>query len=579
MGGFSFTQFRTMLNVIRRGEEHGDSKTDEMLGSAGKKLTPEAKRALAGAILLALCVGLFIVGMKAAETDLSITKAFFIMIAMLVVMVVVMGFYQAVSMLYFVKDMSFYLALPIPPIVVMAAKMTYFLLSQVVVNCVIVAFGLGFLTGRGEGVLSYISLILAFVPCVIACALALIIIVIPIMRFSRIAADKDKFARVFGVITTVVSIVIASLVSLGLHAVSDPSAMISSVGNTIGSGVTSVVLAIVCAPTLLATEVFGGNTALGLIGMYGLAIVYVAVMCLFAKLWYFEGVRGMQDGGGKKSNKRYSESELASAVKMRSQFKAFLAQDIASLVRIPTFFQQFVFMIVIEPIIVVIIGCLTLYMKDGEFFGSFFALLNAASIGEAGVAGNTYLLVIAVVVMVGFIGGILSYMNCFTLGRDGQDFFYLRTMPLNMKQYVNAKFFSGYLLSRVPVFVVLFIALIAIQIPIDICLLALIAYVLPTTTIDLVMFGIGSLSPKLDWESEAEFVKQSNIYQQALISGIGSLLAFGLPAGAALGLFFLGMPGYLGAAAILIICVAECTAALYFVPRFATKNMEKIRLA
>ena len=573
MGDFNFAQYRTMLNVIRHGEEHDSSNTtDELLGQSSKKMTAMQKRAVGAVILIVLCVFLFFAGYSSAASDLTIEKVFLIMIAMLVVMVVIMGFYQAVSMLYFVKDMSFYLALPIPPFVIMAAKMTYFLLSQVVINCVIIAFGVGFLAGRGADILSYVFLILSFIPCVIATALALIIIVIPVMRFSRVAADKDKFARVFGVLTTVVSMLIAAVISVGMRTSSDTSAVMASMGNVVGSGISSIILAIICAPTLLVSQVFEGNIALGLIGMYALAAVYVVVMGVFAKLWYFEGVRGMQDGGGKKSHKQYSQTELAGAVKMRSQFKAFLSQDITSLIRVPAFFQQFVFQTLIEPIVVMVLACVTIYMRDGEGAGELAALITGASLGD-----NSFLPLIIATMLLGLLGTFPSYMNTFALGRDGQDFFFLRAMPLNMKQYVQAKFVSTWLLSRVPVFVILLIALVVVGVGIDMALVAVLVFALPMTAIDLILFCSGSKNPNLTWENETEFIKQSSMYQQAFIAILGGIAAYAVPAIIMAALFYVGASSYVCVLTVLVVCVLEFGLAFERTNKVATRNMELVQ--
>ena len=573
MGDFNFAQFRTMLNVIRHGEERDQLDTSGLFGSSeSMKLSGSSKRIAGVAILAVLCVLLFLGGTSLAASDLSVTQVFFMMIAMVVVMVVIMGFYQAVNMLYFVKDMGFYLALPIPPFVIMAAKMTYFLATQVVVNCAILAFGLGFLAGRGADPLGFVGMVLAFIPCVIAVALALIIIVIPVMRFSRVAADKDRFARVFGLLTTAVSLVIAIGISLGSHNASSAVAAMSSVGSVVGSGVIAVILAVLCAPTLLVTQVFGGNMLLGLLGMYALAAVYVAVMGLFAKLWYFEGVRGMQGGAGKKSRKRYSEGELAGAVKQRSQFKAFLAQDMASLIRVPAFFQQFVVIMASMPLLILVVGGVGIFLKDGDGFGEMVGTMLAANIAD-----GSHIMLMVVALGLALLSCFVSYMYYFSLGRDGEDFFFLRAMPMNMKSYVRSKFMSNFLIARVPVFVLLLIVLLVVGVPVDASLVATVAFALPVSAVDMIMFGIGSKNPKLKWENEAEFVKQSDSYMQMFIGLVLGAIAVIVPGAVMIGSTFVGIDPYIGVAALVVICIAEVAGAAVFAFGVAPKNMERVR--
>ncbi len=569
MGGFSFSQFRTLLAAFRHGEEHDDPEGTDLWGSSSSKLSPVAKRVVTGVLLVVLCLVLFMVGGLLSSSDLNIVQVFSMMVGMLVVMVVLVGFYQAVNMLYFVKDMGFYLALPIHPLTIMAAKMVYFILTQVIVNFIIMAFGLGFLVGRGADAAALAGLVLAFIPCVMATALALIIVVIPVMRFSPIAADKDRFTRVFGAMATVVSIVIAAAVSMGTNS---SSGMMVSMGDVVGNEAVAVVLALVCAPVVLAPQVFGGSMAFGLVGMYLLALLYVAVMGLFAKKWYFEGVRGIQGGAGKKSRKRYSEGELAGAVKERSQFKAFLSQDFATLMRVPAFFQQFVVSVLVEPIAVVFASAVLISIQDDDVFNTLQQLVQSASIGA-----NTHLLLIGIALLAGLFSCLPAYMCSYALGRDGEDFFFMRAMPMDMKQYVVAKFVSGYLVTRVPVFVLLLVGLIVLGTPLDAALLAVLAFALPLTVVDLVMFGIGSRKPNLTWENESELLKPANMQLKMLITAGLGLVAFAFPAGTVAAFAMLGVSGYLGAAAMLLVCVAECAGVAAYVLNVAPENMELVR--
>lgn len=571
MADFSFSQFRTMLSVIGRGEVRDDSGAEDLLGVSSEKLSSPAKRVLSGVLWFVLCLALFGAGYVSVGSGLDIVQVFFSMVAMLVVMVVIVGFYQAVNTLYFVKDIGFYLALPVSAVTIMAAKLTYFIRSQVLVNCIVVAFGLGFLAGTGAAPADYAILVLAFLPCVIASALILIIVVIPVMRFSRVAADKDKFARVFGVLTTVVSLLIATAVNFGTRYA--PSSMMSSVADIASHGVVGVVLAIVCAPTLLVSEVFGGNAALGLLGMYALAALYVAVTALFAKKWYFAGVQGMQGGAGKKSRKRFSAGELAGAVKQRGQFKAFLSQDAKTLIRVPAFFQQFLVPMVLEPVGIAAIGIVGIYFQDAETFEEISGLLLASNIDA-----NTHLMLLSVVMVVGIFGCLTSHICSFALGRDGEDFFFLHAMPMNMRDYVLSKFASLFLITRVPVFVVMLVALIVIGVPVAASVLATVTFAVPLCAVDLLMFAIGGKKPYLTWENEAQLFKQDSMYLYMFIAVVVGIVAYAVPVGAASAFSMMGISGYVGAFVMLVLCAAELVGAAAYALKVAPKNMERVRL-
>ena len=568
---FSFAQFRTMLSVIRRGEVREEIDAEGLLGDFSEKTPTTGKRVLSGVLLVVLALVLFGAGSLMSSTDLDIVQVFFMMIAMLVVLVVIVGFFQAVNTLYFVKDTGFYLALPISAVTIIAAKLTYFICSQVLVNCIVVAFGLGFLYGRGADASSYVALVLAFLPCVIATALALIIIVIPVMRFSRVAADKDRFSRIFGVLTTVVALVVAFAVNFGTNNIS--SSTMSSMGDVVSHGAVSVVLAIVCAPTLLVSEVFSGNAVLGLLGMYVLAALYVAVTALFAKKWYFAGVQGMQSGSGKKSRKRYSEGDLGGAVKQRSQFKAFLSQDVATLLRVPAFFQQFVASMILEPVAVVAVAVMGICLRETETTNEVRDLVLASSIDA-----NTHLALLMAALVAGVFSCLTSHMYAFALGRDGEDFFFMRAMPMSMRDYVMAKFASGYLITRVPFFVAILVVLIVLGVAVDVAVLSMLAFALPLTAVDLTMFALGSRKPQLKWENEAQLLKQSSLYLYLFLAFVIGIVAFTVPGAVAFAFSVLGISGYVGALAMLVVCVGECVGAAAYMLLAAPDNMELARL-
>ena len=166
--GFSWRQFRVMLRVIMRGEQHLDS-TGMGLGSDG-----ESRKGLWGSL-------------GAGARKVAMGLLFLLLAAMF-----------SVNILYFVRDLGYYLTLPISATTIMWAKLAHFLGMSILSDLIILPVGLGCLLSAGAGPGAWVAMTLAFALCAVAVNLALVIICVPIMRFSRLAHDKDRFSRVFG---------------------------------------------------------------------------------------------------------------------------------------------------------------------------------------------------------------------------------------------------------------------------------------------------------------------------------------------------------------------------------------------
>ncbi len=545
---FSWHQFRVMLRVIVRGEKTvdntgmglGDDGAPKRRGLAGK-IGSGARKVAMALLFLLLVVMFFMLGVGLHLMGVSPYAAFSLAVVALVTMTVLTGLYQAVNVLYFVRDLSYYLTLPISTTSVMWAKLAHFLAVSVAGDLIFAPVALGCLWAEGSGIAACAVALLAYVLCAVAVDLALVIVCVPLMRFSRLAHDKDRFSRLFGGLI----IVLALCVGAGSQFALNGDGLASLAGGAedlLGAGPAAVVLALLCPPTLVARQVVSGaplEVALGLFAMVALVVLYAAVLSLIAGRWYFEGVQSVQDAGAKRG-RVVKGSELVRATSSRGSFATNLARDWKMMVRVPVFFNQFVLSSLLMPLYFVVIMIVS-------------GAMGVSSAEDAGVGVSELLEMVRLLcgslsfsevplvwVAVGVLGfsvllGFSSYSYTMAVSRDGEDFFFLRALPMDWRGYLMAKLTSPYLLSNVPMLVLMAVALVVCGVPVAVGLYLVVLYLAATGALALLSLGMGGLFPRLDWDNEAQLVKGGGATLMVFAGVVVGVVVVLIPALALLG--------------------------------------------
>ncbi len=561
MGGLDWAQFKALFWAIRKGEQSAEDNLGlgDMGFGGGDGGRSVAKTVGAVFAFIVIAGLMFVIGSLFGSMGTSVASGFNMLVMILVVLTVLVGFYSAVSGLFLVSDLSFYVALPVSGQTIMWAKLANYFANATLMDAAILPFGLGVLVNRGEGPLAWVFMILAFVFCALALNVAMVLIVLPLMRFSKIAVDKDRFSRVLGAIITVLVMGISVVFSVGGHSNDGMTgASVTAVTDGVAaSPVARVVLTLLCPPSALGGVAFSSEGVLPLAGVLGMAVllaVYVLLLNWCAGKWYFDAVRGLAGGSGVRSNKRYDAAELGSKVADRSQFKAFVAVDAAQLFRVPYFFNEFVLKQWLGPIVLLGVSGATLFM-NGEM-GSFEQLRETAGYCEIGTLLG--LLPIAATMLLSVFIGLQSYACSLAVSRDGQDFFFFRIMPIDLVSYVKAKFATNELVCRAPAAIILLVGALVIGLPPATAIVCFLIFVLGVACADLASLGMGMLSPNLTWESEAELTKGNEAFGAIFLCFLVSVVVMVLPALCFAGPYLLGIEaGFLSAVAAVAICALE----------------------
>ena len=308
----------------------------------------------------------------------------------------------------------------------------------------------------------------------------------------------------------------------------------------------------------------------GLLGMLACVAVYAVVLSAVARRWYFEGVQALQGAGGKRG-RRVEGAELAQATRTRGAFAANLSRDWKTLVRVPVFFNQFVLSSLLMPLYFVVIMVASGFVGFSQASEAGIEPMDLLEMARSLTALLTFdspaLAWCAVGVLVfGLFLGFSAYSFTMGVSRDGEDFFFMRGLPMDWGAYLASKFVVPFALSTVPMLVLIVAALVVLGVPAAAGLYLVGIYLGATVALGLLSLGLGALFPRLTWDNEAQLVKGGGatlmVFAGLLVgAAVMALPALALLAGALWEV--LAVPVALGLA--LAVFVAECAALVWWV--------------
>ena len=587
---FSWKQFRVMLRVIRKGEQHLDNTGMGIGGDAeatGKGVATKVglglRRVAMAVLYLILAGAFFALGIGLGAAGVTPYSAFSLSVVSLVTLTVLTGVYQAVNILYFVRDLSYYLTLPISATTIMWAKLTHFLALSVLGDLILVPVPLGCLFAQSAPALTWPLTVVAFVLCAVAVNLALVIVCVPIMRFSRLAHDKDRFSRIFGGLIVVLALAIGVGSQFALRG-DGLASLASGADELLSGGAPMVVMGVICPPSLFVRQALTGDAlgvASGLALMVASVALYAFVLSALARRWYFEGVQSLQ-GAGAKSGRRVEGAELARATRSRGQVSANLSRDWKTMVRVPVFFNQFVLSSLLMPLyfVVIMVASGVLAFSEMEQAGvSVPMLLELVRTVTATFTPGSLELAWCAVGVLGFsiLLGFSSYTFTMGVSRDGDDFFFLRALPMDWRSYLVAKFVSPFALSTVPMLVLMLAALVVLGVPVVSGAYLVLVYLGATATLGLLSLGLGARFPRLTWDNEAQLVKGGGATLMVFAGLVVGVVVMALPALALLaGCLWLVIEPWLGLVLALVAFVAEGAALAWWVLGPCARHLSRL---
>lgn len=424
------------------------------------------------------------------------------------------GIFYVMNTFYFTNDIESLLPLPVRPFEILGAKFIVvtvyeYLTELIVVLPIVLVYGVK----DSAGPLYYIYtavifLILPVIPLVLAS-----LIIMPIMRFTNLAKNKDRFRYIGGII--------ALSIGLGINVVTQ-----RFTGNLAGSD-QIIDSAKQLNNTLDVTTRFFPSSKFGALGLINsrefsgftnmllfLAISAAAVLLFLyiGELLYFKGVMGVSEVAAKRRS--IGKEELEKQAVKSPVIKTYFLKEIKLLVRTPIYFLNCVIMNFIWPVFIVVIffaksgntnqiGQLTEYLDDQHFMG----IALAAGFGF--------------VLFLTSSSGITST----SISREGQNLYIAKYIPVSYKEQIFAKVLSGVFFSSMGMLMMVIVGAVMFKIPAYMLVLLVIVGLIAIILSSFSGMVLDLFNPKLNWENEQKAVKQNiNLIVNMLISVIVTVI-------------------------------------------------------
>lgn len=481
--------------------------------------------------------GLYRVGQILGEPALVlvisfITIAFFIFI---------FDIGTVISIFYFARDNDLLAALPLKPLHVLGARFLLVILTQYLVEIVLLVPPL-FIFGQGEGV-GLVYIILAAVIFLIFPALPLVpAAVLAILIMSR--ARSKRIKDIFTILTYVISIAFAIGIQFLFQSLphgeelSSLEAMLKTHGALLSEVGKSFPPAIWAAKSLVMAGSLEGLLNLGL--FLALTAALIALMLVLGNKYFYQGLFA----GEEVAKKHRTADNIKNSWHISSPFKALFFREHRLFVRTPVFLMNVLPVALIVPVFIVI------------------PLLTQGALHEFGEL-STFLvkypyLKLSIIAFMTFIAGTIP-LSPSALSREGRMFALSQLLPVSPREQVKAKFWYTLTVNfacTLPAFA-LSIFLLRLTL-IDILMLAVLSL-----SITAVITSIGILidfsRPYFDWEDPQKAVKNNlNVLFIMLIT----IIFLAIMAGVSVGLYMFA-PWWLGYSLLLLLATV-ISAGLYF---------------
>lgn len=411
----------------------------------------------------------------------------------------VFGFNVVLSVFYFSSDLDYLLPLPISPIKIVGAKLTATMLSENVMEAILVLSALvGFLLGYGSAdfdnmrinAVSIISSILGILTFPIVPISYCAIICMVIMFFTKFIRNKDVVSRVtsLAMLALLAALVVFFNISNGFDTELFAQQLLE--GNL---GIMNILDKIFFHVPLLSSAVAGNIVSL-------LIYILINVLCILAvlgvaHLLYFKAVIALNGGQGKAS--KNDGVELDKKIKASSHTVTYLKKEFIILFRTPAYLTNCVGINLIWPIFIYLF---VLLQKQNDIMGGYIDKLKS---GDPSAVLNLSLLVFAISV-------ILTALNCIAssaITREGKHFEVMRYLPVDLMTQINSKALVSIIISGAGLVLYIITAFVIFGIDARLTVYCVLLSILSVVFTTYLGIYLDTMNPKLIWEDEVNALR------------------------------------------------------------------------
>ena len=517
-----------------------------------------------GCMVYALTNGLVTLG-----GEESVSAGLALMLHIVALFSVVFGFSVVMSVFYFSSDLNYLLPLPIHPMKIVGAKLASTMLSENVMECLLVfsalmgfMIGYGFNPPVGSGI-NAVSIIAAIVgvatfPVLPICYCAIICMIV--MYFSKFLKNKDRVSKITAFST--IAILIVLVVCLNLSNGFDTNKFVSQLINN-ELGLVNVLNKIFINVPLLSKAMAGSIAALLL--YIAVNATAVGIVLLLASKLYLKAVIAIGGGEGASSSKADS-ADLEKHFKESSHLMTYFKKELKILVRTPAYLTNCVGINLIWPIFIYLFVVL---QKQSNFLGEALERLRY---------GDETTVLYATLVVFG-VSVILTALNCLAssaITREGRHFEVMKYMPVPIMTQINAKALVSIVISGSGLIIYIITACALLGIDFRFASYSVLLSILAVIYSTYLGIYIDTMNPKLIWEDEVNALRGNYhvFYNMAL-----EIILTAAVCGAAIGLNRLGFLPVFFIQALILALAGFLSIEFYIVcKKKGVKNVQKIEM-
>jgi len=444
------------------------------------------------------------------------------------VIIFMLSLMAAPAIFYFSKDVEYILPLPVKPTTIISAKFAVALLFEYVLAVGLVAVMYAALWPHvGAGMLTF-HLVLTVLALPILPLVYSTVIIMLLMRFVRFVRNPDRYAWIVGLLSLVFAMAFM-FTSQDMFTL-DETAFVAML-----TGEPPVVTALnylflsnyLSARAINAVAVDGGAIISSITFQLMAVAVTLAALGIFfviAHATYFKGIIGLGESGS--TGKKMTRDEAIAGAVGQGVFRAYVTKELRLLFRSPVAFMNSVLMVLFMPVILIIsvVPIITAGSDDPMM-----EVLSAIDLTDA----RTAAIALVAVTVLALITGGSATITATAISREGRNFFVMKYLPVRFQTQLHAKAMSG-MLVVFPGLLLVFVALFIVFNPPILLAVAAIFIAIPCVVfLNYLGLFFDLLRPKLDWDNEAEAVKQ-NMNVLLMIFG-----AMGVAGGVGVAGFFL----------------------------------------
>ncbi len=457
----------------------------------------------------------------------SVSAGLSLMLHIVALFSVVFGFSVVMSVFYFSSDLNYLLPLPISPMKIIGAKLASTMLSENVMECILVfsalvgfMIGYGFDPPAGGGInaVSFIAAVFGVVTFPVVPISYCAVICLIVMYFSKFLKNKDRVSKLTAFST--IAILIVLVVCLNLSNGFDTNVFVNQLMNN-ELRIVNVLDKIFFNVPLLSHAMAGSIVSLLLYIVVNAASV--GIVLLLASKLYFPAVIALGGGEGAASTKEESGEKLDRQLKQSSPLMTYFKKELKILFRTPAYMSNCIGINLIWPIFIYLFFIL---QKQSNFLGDTIDKLQTAD--EETVLYATLLVFGSSV--------ILTALNCLAssaVTREGRHFEVMKYMPVDIMTQLNSKALVSIVISGIGLVIYIVTAFTIIHIDFRLTIYCVLLSVLAVIYSTYLGIYIDTINPKLIWEDEVNALRGNyhvfyNMAMELILTAVVCALSIGL---------------------------------------------------